>query len=121
MKSPKRINFLKRLFLTYEDFMFAHRSIEAGRQFTEHLSGGATDLTKEYYASHDMMITGISGRSYETSQNAETDLIRFKISKNKREAITNDYISMSLFAKEVYPQIMDLPRTQPLSMKAAAE
>ena len=29
--------------------------------------------------------------------------------------------SMSLFAKEVYPQIMDLPRTQPLSMKAAAE
>jgi hypothetical protein len=28
---------------------------------------------------------------------------------------------MSLFAKEVYPQIMDLPRTKPLSVKAAAE
>lgn len=29
--------------------------------------------------------------------------------------------SMSLFAKEVYPQIKDLPRTKPLSSQAAAE
>jgi hypothetical protein len=29
--------------------------------------------------------------------------------------------SMTLFAKEVYPQIKDLPRSQPLNAKAAAE
>jgi len=29
--------------------------------------------------------------------------------------------SMSLFAKEVFPQIKDLPRTKPLNTKAAAE
>ena len=29
--------------------------------------------------------------------------------------------SMTLFAKEVYPQIKDLPRSKPLETKAAAE
>jgi hypothetical protein len=29
--------------------------------------------------------------------------------------------SMTLFAKEVYPQIRDLPRSQPLNAQAAAE
>jgi len=28
---------------------------------------------------------------------------------------------MTLFAKEVYPQVRDLPRTQPMNARAAAE